>query len=185
MTGTRWAYVFGYGSLAGDEPVGAESPPIVHAAGLRRTWNVAMDNAMTLEGYKYYVDSGDAERPNVFVTFLNVVEDGSRSVNGILLCVDQAALGLLDDRERNYERREISDRIVESVDARVWVYLGSPEARQRYQEGVKRGTSVVDQHYYRQVRRQFRGLGSTAYAEYLASTDEPQCPLRDLQRVDL
>jgi hypothetical protein len=144
-----------------------------------------MDNARTVEGYKYYVDSRDRVRPHVFVTFLNVVEDRSRRVNGVLLRVNRNALGLLDDRERNYDRHDITDRIVENVDGRVWAYVGRPAARGRYERGFELGTAVVDQHYYWGIDRQFRDLGASAYAEYLESTDEPRCPLRDLQRVDL
>ena len=36
-----------------------------------------MDNSVDLPGYKYYV-TPDGERPPVFVTFLNLVEDGTR-----------------------------------------------------------------------------------------------------------
>lgn len=144
-----------------------------------------MDNAVTLDGYKYYVEPQSGTRPQVFVTFLNVIDDHTGSVNGVLLRVDQEALGLLDDRERNYDRHDITERILEPVDGRVWLYVGSPEARRRYDEGVELGTAVVDRRYYCQVEQQFRRLGPTAHAEYLASTDQPQCPVRELQRIDL
>jgi hypothetical protein len=178
-------YVFGYGSLVSGP--GRELGPhrLVHAEGLRRAWNVSMDNRRTLEGYKYYVDPDTGERPSVFVTFLNVVEDLASTINGVILPLDTHELQSLKARERNYDRVDVTERIVEPVGGSVWAYVGSVDARERYEEGFFRGTAVVDAAYYESVRREFRRLGGRAYSEFMSNTEEPACPLRRLRRVDL
>jgi hypothetical protein len=158
---------------------------LVHAAGLRRTWNVAMDNRQTLEGYKYYLEADTGARPSVFVTFLNLVEDLGTTVNGVVLPVPRAAIESLDRRERNYDRVDVTDRIVEPVGGSVWAYVGSIAAGQRYEEGLRQGAAVVDSSYYESVRGHFRSLGNCCFRDFLASTDEPACPIRRLRRVDL
>src|SRR5215218_6013856 len=93
-------FVFGYGSLASD----GGTPARLH--GYRRAWNVSMDNRVTIPGYKYYLDEA-GERPEVFVTFLNLVAgDG---VDGVVLEVPDIAA--LDARERNYARVEVTGSI--------------------------------------------------------------------------
>jgi hypothetical protein len=157
----------------------------VHAEGLRRTWNVSMDNRLTLEGYKYYVDPDTGERPSIFVTFLNVEEDLASTINGVILPVDPHELQSLKARERNYGRVDVTERIVEPVDGSVWAYVGSVDARERYEEGFRCGMAVVDATYYESVRSEFRRLGGRAYSEFVSSTEEPACPVRRLRRLDL
>jgi cation transport regulator ChaC len=178
-------YVFGYGSLVAGAGRELASRRLLHAEGLRRTWNVSMDNRLTLEGYKYYVDPDTGERPSIFVTFLNVVEESSSTINGVILPVDTHDLQSLNERERNYDRVDVTERIVEPVDGSVWAYVGSVAARERYEEGVRRGTAVVDAAYYSSVRSQFRRMGEAVYGEFIGSTDEPGCPVRRLRRRDL
>ena len=178
------AYVFGYGSLVGGRS-DLLTHHVVHVAGFRRRWNVAMDNRATLPGYKYYVDPVTGSRPALFVTFLNVVEDRSSIINGVLLPTRDRDLDSLDLRERNYFRLEVTDHVVEDVDSRVWVYIGSEAARRRYETGMTEGTAVVEEDYYNSVRSRFQGLGEPAFTEFIETTDEPECPRRPLRRVNL
>ena len=59
------------------------------------------------------------------------------STNGLCLPVDDAVLARLDRRERNYSRLDVSDRI-DARGARVWTYVGTPEARARLRQGRRR-----------------------------------------------
>lgn len=148
--------VFAYGSLAaaGGEP--ARLP------GFRRVWGVAMDNSVDLPAYKHYVDPATGERPAVFVAFLDLVEDPAAVTDGVLL--DAADLAALDRRERNYVRRDVSDRF---GGERVWTYLGRADSRARLRTALADGTAVVQR----------------SYLELAAVPEPPPCPVVDLLRM--
>jgi hypothetical protein len=152
-------FVFGYASLARDGGMPAYLP------GYRRAWNVAMDNRATIPGYKYYVDEG-GERPEVFVTFLNLVPGGG--VHGKVVPIEDIAA--LDARERNYARVDVSA----SVDhpGPVYAYIGLDEAVARFEAGHRAGRAVVARAYLESVRAAF-------------DVDAPLVPVRDLTRIDL
>lgn len=190
-------FVFGYGSLtARPGLIGSrelkESGFVADLAGLRRTWGVAMDNRRDLPGYKYYTDA-QGQRPDVFVAYLDLVPahpvpgDAGATVNGLCLPVDEAALALLDRRERNYERTDVSDRVAagELGGARVWAYLGMPDARERLAEGRRTGTAVVDAAYVRTVRAGFAALGDDELAAVRASLEPGALPVVELTRHEL
>lgn len=176
-------YVFGYGSLL----EGAHEPEAEPAelAGYRRTWNVAMDNAQTIPGYKYYVDPATGARPQRFVTFLNVVPESGAHVNGVLIPVTEARLGRLDERERNYDRVEISSRLSRAVNGRAWVYTGTEAAVRRFETGRRTGRAVVPLDYWRRVLEDFAAAGPEALQAFWRLTDAPSCPVIDLRRVDV
>ncbi len=88
-------FVFGYGSLL---ERGAGTP--CRLDGHRRRWGVAMDNRRTIPGYKYFLEPGGA-RPEVFVAFLDAVQEPGASCAGLAFPVDPAALGEFDARERD------------------------------------------------------------------------------------
>jgi hypothetical protein len=144
-----------------------------------------MDNRVTLPGYKYYEEPDTGARPEVFVTFLNLTRVDGVSLNGTLIRVDGHDLQTLDDRERNYDRCEITDRVVELIDGRVWTYIGSAEARRRYEDGAASGSAVVDGTYYDAVKSDFRSLGARDLGEFEQTTDAPSVPVIYLKRIDL
>jgi gamma-glutamylcyclotransferase (GGCT)/AIG2-like uncharacterized protein YtfP len=153
--------------------------------GYRRRWQVAMDNSLDLPGYKYYVDAATGERPAAFVTFVDLAPDAGSSVNGVVFPVEPQALPVLDDRERNYERRVVTGPFSAELDGRVWAYFGRAEARRRYERGRSARTAVVSRPYRDLLREGFAELGTDELARFAASTDDPAAPLRDLIRVDL
>lgn len=182
-------FVFAYGSLVHDLGEGSE----LHLARLRdhrRAWNVAMDNARTLPGYKYYLDARDGSRPDVHVTFLNLLPAPGEAVNGVLVPVDRERLRALDRRERNYRRREVTSAIEPPraggpTPARVWTYFGRPGACRRFEQGMSAGRAVVDRAYLDGVLRGFAALAADASAEFERSTDPHGCRVLELTRVDL
>jgi gamma-glutamyl AIG2-like cyclotransferase len=156
--------VFGYGSLAGE--VGGR-PCVLreHRCG----WGVAMDNRRTIPGYKFYVDAQTGERPEVYVAFLCIWPAPGATVDGVAFEVDDAALAALDDRERNYDRCDVSGLVEPDLGTTVWAYLGSAAGRERCAAGRTAGTAVVS-------------------AEYLARVpggDPPDLPVRRLLRRDV
>jgi cation transport regulator ChaC len=178
-------YVFGYGSLLGDRIEGRERVArICCLHGYRRVWDVAMDNALDLPGYKHYCDRADGSRPAVFVTFLNLAKAPGHSVNGVVFPVDASELASLDDRERNYVRREVTESLGEPTDGCVWAYVGAPEAETRFREGLSSDRAVVSKGYLQGVHDAFRVAGGEALEAFEASTDPPACPVMDLRRID-
>ncbi len=178
--------VFGYGSLLRRGP--GMSPDAAIACrlhGFRRAWNVAMDNLLTVPGYKHYVDSRTGERPLVHVTFLNLRPHAGAHVNGVVHPVDRGALAHLDRRERNYQRHEVTGLLGRDLGAPVWAYFGRREARVRYEAARRDGTAVVSQPYHDGVRAGFADLDPAMLAEFDRTTDAPAVPLRTLRRVDV
>jgi len=168
-------YVFGFGSLATRDGVPCR------LRGHRREWGVAMDNRRTIPGYKFYVDPVTGERPAVFVAFLDIRPDPEREVNGVVFPAGGDALAALDDRERSYERIDVSDLV--DLDGRVWAYRGRAAARERFAAGRRAGTAVVARLYLEQIRAGFAAYG--ALEEFDRSTDPWGPPLRDLRRIDV
>jgi hypothetical protein len=184
-------YVFGYGSLVDVDSMAeylgrklpAEAWRICHLHGYRRCWNLAMDNTVDIPGYKCYVDPLTKDRPQVFIAFLNIRPAQGHAVNGIVFRICRAELSLLDTRERNYERTDVTAKIVPRLPGRVWTYAGSAEAEERYRRGLHSQSGVIDQDYYERVRKAFLNLGSGALAEYELSTDAPEYRLRRLHKI--
>jgi hypothetical protein len=178
-------FVFAYGSLVPDLAYGDDSVAgICRLRDHRRVWNVAMDNAVTLPRYKHYLDAHDRSRPDVLVTFLNVRGAPGDSVNGVLIGVDDAGLRMLDERERNYERRDVTAAIEPPCVGRVWTYFGRPEACSRFAEGAEIGRAVVDRAYLDSVRAGFAALGPEALSAFDESTDAHGCRVLELLRVE-
>jgi cation transport regulator ChaC len=184
MSRTSREFVFGYGSLLRPREMLSDATPSV-LRGFRRGWNVAMDNRKDIPGYKYYVDEATGERPEVYVTFLNIWREDESSVNGLVFPVVESTLRVLDDRERNYERTVVTEHVAADLGGTVWAYVGTPDARERYETGVAAGTAVVSAAYERKVRRDFETFGPEWVAQFDATTDERTVPLRKLRRIEI
>ena len=165
-------FVFGYGSLAGLRGCPAR------LQGHRRVWGVAMDNRATIAGYKYYRLRADGSRPQVHVAFLDIVEDPASQTAGILIEADDAMLRALDERERNYDRVDVTAAVPQAP-GRVWAYRGSRAGRERLRAGRRHGSAVVDLHYVAGVRAGFARLGIELDA------DPAGLAPMDLERVDV
>jgi gamma-glutamylcyclotransferase (GGCT)/AIG2-like uncharacterized protein YtfP len=145
-----------------------------------------MDNSRDLPGYKYYLDASTGERPAVYVTFVDLAPDPACAVNGVVFPVEEEALAALDERERNYERREVTGRLSAAPSgSRLWAYFGRPAARERFERGRSTGTAVVSRAYRDGVRNGFAQLGDGELCQFAASTDVPGVPVLDLTRVEL
>jgi hypothetical protein len=142
-----------------------------------------MDNRVDLPGYKRYV-AADGARPAVCVAFLDLAEDDACAIDGALVAVDARALAVLDARERNYVRLDVSDAVA-GAPGRVWTYVGRDDARERARAARAAGTLVVQRAYLEDVERAFTALGDGALERFRASTDPPGCPVVELERVDL
>jgi hypothetical protein len=170
-------FVFAYGSLSshGGVPCGLQ--------GFRRGWDVAMDNRRTIAGYKYYLDAETGERPAIYVTFLSIRPDDGGEINGVVFPAEDGTLAALDDRERSYERWEVTGRVDLDLGGPVYAYVGRAAARERFEAGRHAGTAVVSREYLEHVRGRFDALG--LLAEFERTTDRLELPVRALRRFDV
>ncbi len=175
-------FIFGYGSLARDLLADVE---VKRLHGYRRVFGVAADNSEQIAGYKRYRQPGDSVYPDVYVAFLDIVQHPATTINGVLAPVDSGALAVLDRRERNYDRIDVTAAIDDPPDGRVWAYAGSPRGRDRLRAGIAAGTAVVQRSYLDHVHDGFRRLGEAEHDHFLATTDLDGLALVDLERVDL
>jgi len=175
-------YVFGYGSLARDL---LAQVTVARLRGYRRVVGVAADNSRRIAGYKRYRLPTDGSFPDVYVAFLDIVEDAQTVVNGILAPVDPTALADLDRRERNYDRIDVTAAIDSPPDGYVWAYEGSADGRARLAAGIAAGTAVIQRSYLDHVDAGFRRLGAVEHDRFVATTDLGGLPLLDLERVDI
>ena len=137
------ALVFGYGSLA--DPGGRPH----RLARWRRVWGVAMDNRVTIPGYKYYLDPAGA-RPAVHVAFLDVVPDAGAAVEGRAIEVED--LVALDARERNYRRVEVGGSGSTSAPRRPAAFRGPPDGGLACVSGRRAGGARARQRSSRNPR---------------------------------
>lgn len=178
-------WIFGYGSLlARAADVDGEPTPAV-LRGFRRCWDVAMDNAQRIPGYKVFVDPESGDQPPVFVTFLDIKVDPDAWTNGVLVPVRASQLPSIDARERNYERHDVTRFVDVDVGATVWAYVGSGAGRLRYRTGSARGTAVVSNEYLARVEAGFAAFGTQMLERFRLTTDPPEVPLVPLEQVDL
>ena len=97
----------------------------------------------------------------------------------------EAGLRNYDARERNYVRRDVTDRIRPLPPGRVWAYVATDDARARATHARRDGRLVVQRRYVEEVEESFRKLGEDELARYRASTDDPEVPIKDLLRREL
>jgi dephospho-CoA kinase len=179
--GLRHDLVFGYGSLIAGRGVRTR----LH--GHRRVWGVAMDNTVDLPGYKRYL-APDGTRPALCVAFLDVVQDPAATVDGLCVPVAAEQLERLDDRERNYDRVDVTAQVTADVplDGRVWTYRGRAESRARFAAAKRAGRCAIARDYLAAVEAGVRSvLGDAAWDAFSAAAPHDGLPVRDLRRVDI
>ena len=189
----RSSWVFGYGSLAdlealarwlGRPPFGAAEAVHCHLRGWYRSWNVARDNARDIPGYGHYRHAETGERPDVLVTFLNVVRDAGAEVNGVAFRVDGAQLAAVRRRERNYELTDVTTELDVDLGGPVLTSVARPSAIRRFEEGARAGRAWVNRRYRDLVETAFRRRGDDWWRRYASSTEPIRLPVVDLDRVD-
>jgi hypothetical protein len=173
-------FVFGYGSLASEYDDG----PVAVLRGYRRVWGVAMENRRDLPGYKHYLLRSDGSRPDVFVAFVDLRQESGASVTGRYVPVDDARLSVLDRRERNYSRVDVTADVDAAPAGTVWAYLGSAGGRARFDAARRSGGAVVSSDYLELVRAGIGALGAEELDEFERISGLESLEVWDLQRVE-
>ena len=179
-------WLFAYGSLVAELPPGISrrltgSGLIADLPGFRRVWGVAMDNRISIPGYKYYVDPATGARPALHVAFLDIEPSPDSTVNGVCVPVTADRLAVLDRRERQYVRIDLREHFP-TLSGSVWVYVGGEPGRLRRREGNRTGITVVARDYIVGVERAFDELGARERRAYDLSTASAGCPVIALSR---
>jgi hypothetical protein len=68
---------------------------------------------------------------------------------------------------------------------RIWAYIGSAAARERFAAGRDTGTAVIDASYIRTVAAGFAALGPAEHAACQPSLHPGDLPVVELRRHDL
>ncbi len=173
-------YVFGYASLVAIEDAAALPGRL---RGFRRRWGVAMNNWEGGEEVKHFLDPETGERPRIRVAYLDIYEQAGGAVNGLALPVDRERLRVLDEREINYQRVEVTEAFEGTAQGRVFTYIGLDAARERCRQGTADGDVFVSCDYAAGVRLAFERLGADALAEFDQTTDPLALPEKDLLRA--
>jgi hypothetical protein len=115
-----------------------------------------------------------------------VVRDARASVEGVCVPVDAGALARLDDRERNYERVDVTGHVGVDPPGRVWLYRGREDSRARFAAARRDGRCAIARDYLAAVEAGIRAaLGDAAWEAFAAQAPGDGLPVRDLRRVDL
>jgi hypothetical protein len=182
------AYVFGYASLVGLREAFAadevEHEPIAcHLHGFRRNWGAAMDNWDAANDHKYFVEPSTGERPHLRVAYLDVEPSEGSAVNGLAIPVDAARLAVLDAREVNYSRIDVTRAFEPPIPQPVFTYVGTEAARERCRRGTADGNVFASRDYVVAVRRAFELLAPDALAEFERTTEPLPFLEKDLKLV--
>jgi hypothetical protein len=170
-------YVFGYASLVALKDAAALPGRL---RGFRRRWGVAMNNWEGGKEVKHFLDPATGERPRIRVAYLDIYEQAGSAVNGLALPADGERLRMLDEREINYRRIEVTEAFEGSAPGRVFTYISLDAARERCRQGAAEGNVFASRDYAASVRLAFERLGAEALAEFNRTTDPLPFPERDL-----
>ena len=183
---TPATWVFGYGSLAAPSSIartiGRLPEPGVdyHAAhldGYGRRWNYG---SLHLRGD--WNHDGEAVDAGLVVSLGLIVAPDERC-HGAVFAVDDAELGQLDWRERDYERTDVTAAITSAgvpAGACVVTYVPRPSAIERYETARDRSRAAVRRSYWELVHDAFDDLGDE-HGAAMRSTPPPDVPVVDIE----
>jgi hypothetical protein len=143
-----------------------------------------MDNSIDIPGYKSYRLRSDGSRPAAFVCFLDIEPYPAAAVTGVCMPVDEPGLRELDDRERNYDRVDVSAQVA-SAPGRVWAYTGSVAGRARLREGLARGNAIIARGYRDAALKAIGEIAPGEAAELRRASTEGGFVVVSLRRIDL
>ena len=177
-------WVFGYGSLASPvsmaETIGRavtahEGFLTAHLDGYGRRWNYgSLRQRRDWHGPHGYVEAG-------VVVCLGIEPSASERCNGVVIRVTESELVALDRRESDYDRTDVTGRIITEVGGvpgRVVTYVPRRSAIDRYSQARDQQRAAVLRAYHELVHDAFRTLGHEHLHEF-AGTRAPDVPIVD------
>ncbi|MFG3557459.1 gamma-glutamylcyclotransferase family protein [Micromonospora sp. NPDC047557] len=181
-------YVFGYGSLVSPQSVESTLGHEVDQArfnyailaGWRRSWNVASDKGSHPERTFRLADG--SEYTGVTVVLGIEESRSSAGCNGSVFPVSRQDLSLLDVRERNYERREVTRWVTwagKPDQCTVYTYVPTAEAMEKLAAAqASRRQINVRAGYVNLVHRAFAQINQLE--SYHLTTERPPFPVEEM-----
>lgn len=175
-------YVFGYGSLVdrasleasiGRPVAAADGPFRLRLQGYRRAWNVTGHSSERPE--YVFTDDGGSDWEG-WLAFLGLEPAVGATTPGAAWRLTDADLEALDDRERSYDRVDVTPLLgavtSRRPDGPVLTYVPRDDVVRR--AAAVRSLGTVMARYLRLVDRGYRDLGEPLYAEHLAGLPAPE-----------
>lgn len=182
--GHRW--IVGYGSLVaahslaatiGRTPDALAGRRTVHLHGFGRRWNYG---SLHLRGD--WLHAGTRVE-NGLVVSLGLVPAPDEVCNGVAHLVTDDELALLDWRERDYDRTDVTDRVLDDggvpLPGPVVTYVPRASAIERYEAARDRGRAAIRRSYRELVHEAFVALGPDHCAAW-ERTPAPDVPVLDI-----
>ena len=179
-------WVFGYGSLVDPESLGRTLGRVVtpgvdflaaDLTGWGRRWNYGVGHVVG----SWRRSDGIVIDDGVIVA-LGVVAAPGEAVNGIVARVSEVEIAALDQRERDYDRVDVTAAVTvhglsPEPDARIVTYVPRPSAVERYEAARDQGRAGIRNTYWGLVDAAFAVWGADHLARYRSSTPLPDVPV--------
>lgn len=179
-------WVFGYGSLVAPSSVARTiGRPVVRADGFvaarlhgfGRRWNYgSLRQRADWHGPHGFVEQG-------VVVSLGLESSRDEVCNGAVVRVTDEELALLDWRESDYERTDVTELVVVDDDRvsidRIVTYVPRPSAVDRYRSARDELRAAIRHSYVGLVDDAFAALGGEHVDEFRRGTPAPDVPVVD------
>lgn len=177
-------WVFGYGSLVSPSSlastigrsVDTADVAAAHLDGYQRRWNYG---SLHLRGDWHHAGVIVAQG---LVVSLGLAMAADASCNGVVVRITADDLALLDWRERDYARTDVTDLIRRDDGGRleqIVTYVPRPGAVERYEEARDQGRAGIRRSYWDLVSDAFADLGGDHPGRY-AATPQPDVPVVEM-----
>jgi len=186
VTASPPTWVFGYGSLVDPESLGRTlgrqvTPGVDFLAaeltGWGRRWNYGVGHVV---GTWRHAD-GTLIDDGVIVA-LGVVAAPHETINGIVARVSGVEIAALDQRERDYDRVDVTASVTVRTEAfepeaRIVTYVPRPSAIERYETARDDGRAGIRSTYWGLVDAAFAVWGADQLERYRSTTPPPDVPV--------
>tara|TARA_R110001592_G_C12982218_1_gene734300 strand:- start:205 stop:936 length:732 start_codon:yes stop_codon:yes gene_type:complete len=176
--------MFGFGSLTSKKFIetgllnSSYDGPFLsaHLEGYKRSWTFAWPTEIPTPYYdgNYYKDylliDGDTIYPK-YLHYLNIREDESSIINGVLYIVPEDDLPTYDSWELGYERFDVSNKIIDFAieGGPVFAYKALPEFEKEPTNNYR--LNIIEQSYSNIIQEAFDYWGKEFEEEYKNSTE--------------
>jgi len=186
VTASPPTWVFGYGSLVDPESLGRTlgrqvTPGVDFLAaeltGWGRRWNYGVGHVVGTwrRADGTLIDDG-------VIVALGVVAAPHETINGIVARVSGVEIAALDQRERDYDRVDVTASVTVRTEAfepeaRIVTYVPRPSAIERYETARDDGRAGIRSTYWGLVDAAFAVWGADQLERYRSTTPPPDVPV--------